>query len=164
NQASFTQLFERFPNTIIAHLFHTDIVKLQEVDPIRFEPFQGRLSGAHYRLRREILRNLTLAAPFVPVMDKIVSNLCRYHNLIPLVQKSLGDQLSAQAVPVCVGCLVECYSEIEGFPHQIDGLLLSEAAPPSCRYSPHAKSNLAHGKIGISISAIFHCVSTHYLA
>ena len=46
----------------------------------------------------------------------------------------------------------------------LNGLLLSEAAPPSCRHSPHAKSNLAHGKIGISISAIFHCVPTHYVA
>src|ERR1700692_1414845 len=104
-------------------------------------------------------RKQELSLTFVPVMDKIVSNLCRYHNLITLVTKSLCNQLFAQAVPVCVGCIVECYSEIEGFPHQIDGLLLSEAAPPSCRHSPHAKSNLAHGKIGISISAIFHCVS-----
>ena len=46
----------------------------------------------------------------------------------------------------------------------LNGLLLSEAAPPSCRHSPHTKSNLAHGKIGISISAIFHRLSTHNVA
>ena len=138
-------------------------MELQKIDPICLQSFQGGFSGANHCFRRKILRNLSLPAPFVPVMHKIVADLRRYHNLITLVGKRLGDQLFAQSISVGISCIEERNTEIEGLPQKIDGLLLSEAAPPSCRHRPHPKSDFAYGKIGISISAIIHCASATIL-
>jgi hypothetical protein len=152
-------LLEGFPDRVVGNLFHPDIVELQKIDPIRFESFQGGLSGPDHCFRRKILRDFSLPASFVPVMDKIVPDLGRYHNLITLVGKRLCDQFFAQTVPVGIRCIKERYSKVERLAQKVDSFLLRKAAPPSGRDGPHPKPDFAHLKIGISISAIVHRAS-----
>ena len=51
NFAGAFELLERFPKRVIRHLFHSNVVQLQQVDPIRFQPFQRRLRRTHDRVR-----------------------------------------------------------------------------------------------------------------
>ena len=47
NFAGAFQLRERFPNCVICHLLHSNVVQLQQVDSIRFQSLQRRLCRTH---------------------------------------------------------------------------------------------------------------------
>ena len=71
-------------------------MQLEQIDPVRLQSFQRRVGRACDRFRRKILRNFALPAPArLTVMDKIVANLCRNHDFIPLIRESFRDQFFA---------------------------------------------------------------------
>ena len=71
-------------------------MQLQEINAVCFQAREGCIRRAHHCFRRKILRNFALpASARFTVMDKIVADLGRDHNLIPLVRERFRDQLFA---------------------------------------------------------------------
>ncbi len=132
-------------------------MQLKEIDPVRLQPFQRRVGRARNGFRRKILRDLALTASArLTVMNKIVANLCRNHDLIPLIRESFRDQFFAQSVSVRVSGIEERDAEIKRFVHQRDRFALGKISPPTCRNRPQTKADFADSQIGILVSAKLH--------
>src|SRR5256885_5516187 len=89
-------------------------------------------------------------------MDKIVANLCRNHDFIPLIRKRFRDQFFAQPVSVSVGCVEKCYAQIKGLMHERDRFALGEISPPTGGNRPQPKANFAHRQVRASIRTKAH--------
>ena len=51
NFAGAFELLERFPKCVILHLLHSNVVQLQQIDPIRLQSLQCGIRCAHDRIR-----------------------------------------------------------------------------------------------------------------
>src|SRR5436190_24339866 len=92
NFTGLLQSFERFPQRVVFHLLHADVVQLQQVNPISFQPLERRICRASDGLGRKVLRNLPLAAPAsLSVSDKIVTDLGRNYDFVAIFWERLGD-------------------------------------------------------------------------
>src|SRR4030095_5782161 len=112
------------------------------------------------RFRRKILRNFPLPATArLTVMDKVVADLGRDDDFIPLFRKRLGDQFLAQTVSVGISRVEQRNTEIERLMHEPDRFALSEIPPPSGGNSPKTKPDFAHGQVGVSVGAETHSQS-----
>src|SRR5262245_22521028 len=67
------QLVQRCPKGIIVRLLHPNVVKLKQVNAICCQSLQGGIRRPANRLRAKILRNFTLPAPFISVVDEVVT-------------------------------------------------------------------------------------------
>src|SRR4030095_7005831 len=107
-----------------------------------------------------ILRNFSLpASARFTVMDKIVANLCRDHDFIPLIRKSFRDQFFAQSVSVSIARIKKIYTEIESLVHQCDRFALGEISPPAGRNRPETKPDLAYSQVGVLVRSEAHMLS-----
>ena len=95
------QPLQRPPDRVVIHLLHADVMQLQQIDPIRLQPREGRVRGAHQRLRRKILRDLALPpAALVAVLHEVVADLGRDHDLVRwFVGKALARYSSLSPLP-----------------------------------------------------------------
>src|SRR5262245_5301785 len=89
-------------------------------------------------------------------MHKIVADLGRDHDLIPLIRESFRDQLFAQSVAVRVSRIEQRNPEIECLMHQRDRLSLSKISPPTSRNRPQTEADLTHGQVCIFVSPKAH--------
>ena len=104
NFAGAFELLEGFPNCVICHLLHSNVVQLQQIDSIRFQSLQRRLRRTHNCVRRKILRDLALpASAGFAMSDEIVANLGGDHDFIAIFGEGLCDVFLAQAVAVSIG-------------------------------------------------------------
>src|SRR3954453_7546308 len=102
-------------------------MQLEQIDPVSLQTLQGRVRGASDRIRRKILWNLSLAASArFAVMDKVVADLGRDHNFIPLVRERPGNQLFTKPVSISVSRIEERNTQIKRLVHQRDGFPFSK--------------------------------------
>ena len=107
-------------------------MQLQQIDPVGLQSFERRVRCARDGFRRKILRNFSLTASArLAVMDKIVADLGRDHDFVPLIWERLRDQFFAQSVSVRVSCIEQCDAEIERLVHERDRFALGKISPPS---------------------------------
>ena len=89
NFAAGFQFLEGLPEGIVIDLFHPDVVQLEKIDPVCFQPLERCVRCARNRFRRKILGNFALpASARLTVMHKIVADLGRDHDFIPLVRET----------------------------------------------------------------------------
>src|SRR5438094_34966 len=104
----------------------------------------GRMRRACHCFRRKILWNFSLAASArFAVMHKIVADLGRDHDFIPLVRERLCDQFFAETISVCIGRIEQSDAEIECPVYERNRFALGEISPPTCRNRPHAETDFA---------------------
>ena len=145
------------PERVVADLLHADVVQLEEIDAIGLQPLQRGIGRARDRFRREILRNLALAAAAAFAMrDEIVADLRRDHDFVALLRERLRDQLFAEAVAVSIGGIEERDAEIERLVHERDRFAFGELAPPAGRNGPEAEADFADVQVGVFVGAEAH--------
>src|SRR5258708_11585394 len=69
------KLSQSFPNGIAVDLFHSDIMQLQEINPICPESGQSRIRRSSNRFGGKILGYLSLSSSLGAIMHTIVANL-----------------------------------------------------------------------------------------
>src|SRR5436190_19661032 len=132
-------------------------MQLKKIDSICLQSVQRCVCRANNRIRRKILRNFALPAPACfPVMDKIVADLGRDHDFIPLVRECLCDQLFAQSISVRVGRIEQRDPEIERLAHERDRFALSEISPPTGGDCPQSEADFADCQVSVFVSAKAH--------
>src|ERR1700719_3402356 len=74
NLAAAFQFLEHGPKSIVIDLLHPNVVQLQQVDMLCFEPLERGVGGAGDCFGGEILRNFALTSPArFTVMNKIIT-------------------------------------------------------------------------------------------
>src|SRR5262245_17043860 len=89
-------------------------------------------------------------------MNKIVADLRRDHDLIPLVRESFRDQFFTQTVSVSVSRIEQGDPEIKRLVHQFDRFALSKISPPTSRNRPQTKADFTDCEIGVLVSPKAH--------
>src|SRR5262245_51062446 len=92
-------------------------------------------------------------------MDKIVTDLCRDHDFVPLIWERLGDEFLAEAIPVSISRVEQGDTEIERLVHELDCFTFGKISPPTGGNCPQAKANLADRQISIFVRPEAHYLS-----
>jgi len=134
-------------------------VDLIDIDAIGLQAFERLLERKAHKLRREIVRDLVLAPPFVAVVVKIVAELGGVDDLAADVgarPEGFGELLLAPAVAVGIGGIEQADPQALGLPEHSDGLVVGLLPPPSRGGGPEAETDLAHLDVAIGVSPILH--------
>src|ERR1043166_1855703 len=124
---------------------------------IGLQAFERRVGRARDRVGRKILRDFALpASARLAVMNEIVADLGRDHDLVALFWKRFRDQLLAQPVAVSIGRIEQRDAEIECLVHERDRFALGKISPPTGRHRPEAEPHLAHYQVGVLVGAELH--------
>ena len=89
-------------------------------------------------------------------MNKIVSDLGRDHDFIPLVWKCFRDQFFAETSAVGISRIEQSDAEIECLVHERDCFPFGKISPPAGGNCPQTKTDFAHGQVCVLVSAKTH--------
>ena len=107
--------------------------------------------------RAEILGNLPLSAPFVAVVEEIITNLgCDDDPITFRSRESPRQKFLAATVAIGVGRVKEGDTKVCGKPHQAHGLLIGKSPPPSGGNRPKSETDFTDLQIGSLQRAVIH--------
>src|SRR5688500_16648660 len=141
DRARIAQAVELREQVIPHNRVHTGIVELVEIYVVGPQPAQTLLQGAPQERRREILRQLALAAARPRMRIEVVPKLGGDHYVAATAGESLPDKLLALAIAIRVASVEERNAEIEGAVQQPLRRGVVAISPPAPGSRPAAEAD-----------------------